>query len=128
MRLQNVSRLFQFENTSEPIVSSKKFNERLFRSTLVGTSILIFSLLIGMWGYKYIVGVDGWDDAFYNASMILTGMGPVVDSKITLSTAAKVFSGIYAIYSGVAFLSSITIVFSPVLHRFLHYLHADAKN
>ena len=127
MRLSNVSRFLQFEQISDPLISKKKFNERLFRSTIVGSGILIFSLLVGMWGYKYIVGVDGWDDSFYNASMILTGMGPVVDGKITLTTSAKIFSGVYAIYSGVAFLSSITIVFSPVLHRFLHYLHADSK-
>jgi hypothetical protein len=78
-----------------------------------------------MLGYKYIVGVAGWDDAFLNASMILTGMGPVIADPAALTTAAKIFSGLYAIYSGVAFLSSIAIFFTPIVHRFFHLLHLD---
>ena len=128
MRVQQASGLLSFEHFSEPILSRKKFNRRLITSVVVGLGILTFSLILGMIGYKYIVGVEGWDDAFYNASMILTGMGPVIDGSIKLTSAAKIFSGIYAIYSGVAFLSGITIVFSPLIHRFLHCFHVDSKN
>ncbi len=127
MRLQQATGFMSFEHHSEPVISKAKFNRRLQLSIIVGLAILTFSLGIGMLGYKYIVGVEGWDDAFYNASMILTGMGPVVDSSIKLTSGAKFFSGVYAIYSGVAFLSGITIVFSPLIHRFLHCLHADSK-
>ena len=52
--------------------------------------------------------------------MILTGMGPVADMK---SDGAKVFSSLYALYSGVAFLSTIAVFFAPIIHRFLHILH-----
>ncbi len=128
MRVQQASGLLSFEHFSEPILSKSKFNQRLQKSIIVGVGILIFSLLMGMVGYKYIIGVEGWDDAFYNASMILTGMGPVVDGSIKLTSAAKIFSGLYAIYSGVAFLSGITIVFSPLIHRFLHCFHIDSKS
>jgi hypothetical protein len=38
----------------------------------------------------------------------------------------KVFAIAYAIYSGVAFLSSVAVLLGPVVHRFLHRFHLDA--
>jgi hypothetical protein len=80
---------------------------------------LIFSLAIGMIGYHLIAHLS-WIDSFVNASMILTGMGPVNPMP---SRAAKLFSGLYAIYSGVGFLTAMGLLFAPVLHRFLHKVH-----
>jgi hypothetical protein len=56
--------------------------------------------------------------------MILTGMGPV---DKPLDDAGKIFASFYAIYSGVAFLSSVAIIFSPVVHRFLHRFRLDVE-
>lgn len=61
-------------------------------------------------------------DSLYNASMILTGMGPV-DEMTTDS--AKLFASIYAIFSGVVFLSTVAIFFSPFAHRLMHLLRVD---
>jgi hypothetical protein len=52
--------------------------------------------------------------------MILTGMGPVVELH---TAAAKIFSSIYALYSGVAFLRITAVFFAPIIHRLLHVLH-----
>jgi hypothetical protein len=60
----------------------------------------------------------------YNASMILTGMGPV--DKAT-NDAGKLFASFYAIYSGVAFLSCVAIILSPLVHRFLHKFRLDIE-
>jgi hypothetical protein len=57
--------------------------------------------------------------------MILTGMGPVVE--ITSPT-AKIFSSLYALYSGVAFLSITAVIFAPIIHRLLHILHVEEAN
>lgn len=65
-----------------------------------------------------------WVDSFYNASMILTGMGPV---NTTVNDSGKVFASFYAIYSGVAFLSCVAIILSPVVHRFLHKFRLDIE-
>jgi hypothetical protein len=54
--------------------------------------------------------------------MILTGMGPVTPMT---TTSAKLFASFYAIYSGVAFLSTIGVFITPLLHRFMHKLHLD---
>jgi len=56
------------------------------------------------------------------ACMILTGMGPVVEMT---SSSAKLFSSIYALYSGVAFLSITAVFFAPIIHRLLHILHVE---
>jgi hypothetical protein len=41
------------------------------------------------------------------------------------SWGGKFFAGSYALYSGIAVLATTAVMFAPVIHRFLHYLHAD---
>jgi hypothetical protein len=61
-------------------------------------------------------------DAFVNAAMILSGMGPVS----TLQTdAGKIFAGCYALFSGIALITIIGIIFAPVIRRFLHKYHLE---
>ena len=74
-----------------------------------------------MAGYRYYTGMD-WTSAFYNASMILTGMGPADDMQ---TQGAKVFAGCYSLFSGVIFLSTVAVMFAPVVHRFLHRMHLE---
>jgi hypothetical protein len=38
---------------------------------------------------------------------------------------AKLFAGTYALYSGVVFLVVAGVIFAPILHRVLHYLHLE---
>ena len=78
-------------------------------------------LLIGLLGYHYTADIT-WLDALHNASMILSGMGPVVEIK---TVSGKWFSSFYAIFSGVAFITNIGIVLAPVAHRFFHILHLE---
>lgn len=125
---KNASSTMPFEHKNEPLASPRTYRRRLMRYFWTASALLMGSLAMGMLGYKYIVGVAGWDDAFLNASMILTGMGPIIDEKLPMSSAAKIFSGLYAMYSGVAFLSSIALFFTPILHRFLHLMHVDTED
>ena len=39
--------------------------------------------------------------------------------------AGKLFAGTYAIFSGIAVLVFAGVIFAPVVHRFLHRMHAD---
>jgi hypothetical protein len=41
------------------------------------------------------------------------------------SATAKIFSSIYALYSGIAFLSITAVFFAPIIHRILHILHVE---
>ncbi|MCY2925510.1 MAG: hypothetical protein NT031_08730 [Planctomycetota bacterium] len=76
-----------------------------------------------MVGYHGTEGLS-WLDSFLNASMILAGMGPVD----TLRTdGGKLFAGLYAIFSGVVFLTMCAVLLAPVIHRFLHRTHLDIE-
>jgi hypothetical protein len=90
---------------------------------LFGFSFIAFSLWAGAIGYRHFAHL-GWVDAFYNASMILTGMGPVA---VLTSDDAKIFATAYSIYSGVAFLTSVGVMFAPLVHRLFHRLHIDIE-
>lgn len=100
------------------------FYNKLLRTVAYGGIFLIISLGIGVVGYHYFFNIP-WLDSLVNASMILTGMGPVDRAQ---TDGAKIFSSIYAIYSGVAFLSSVAIIFSPVAHRFLHKFRLEVED
>ena len=56
--------------------------------------------------------------------MILSGMGPLGSLQ---TSAGKLFAGCYALFSGLAFITSIGVVFAPVFHRFLHRFHLEEK-
>lgn len=101
----------------------KHFATALARNVIAALIILIFSLGVGISGYMYFFDLN-WIDALYNASMILTGMGPV-DKPI--GDGGKIFASAYAIYSGVAFLTSVAVIFAPVFHRFLHKFRLDVE-
>ena len=99
----------------------KAFAKRVFKYTVFSIGLLIFSIGIGILGYHYI-GDLNWIDSLYNASMILTGMGPVNELQ---TVSAKVFASIYAIFSGVIFLSTVAIFFAPFAHRLMHLLKIE---
>jgi hypothetical protein len=65
-----------------------------------------------------------WIDAYVNASMILSGMGPVTELK---TTAGKLFAGSYALYSGLALILATGVIFAPVVHRLLHKFHLESE-
>lgn len=79
------------------------------------------ALLLGTVGYHVFAGLT-WLDAELNAAMILTGMGPVDPLR---DPGAKVFASLYALFSGVVFLTSMGIVLAPVFHRVVHKFHLD---
>ena len=111
-----------FEHISKPILARPQFVSRLMRAVLLGLGLIAVSLAIGMAGYLYFFPKMDWADAFVNAAMILSGMGPLATPE---TTAAKLFSGCYALYSGLMLVMSAGVVFAPLVHRFLHKFHAD---
>lgn len=110
-----------FESKKQKLLPFPKFIRRMGLSLALTAAILAVALFFGMMGYHFI-GDFGWIDAFLNASMILTGMGPV--GQLT-SNGAKIFASLYALFSGVVFLTCIAVTLAPVLHRILHKFHID---
>lgn len=97
----------------------RRYLLRLARSAVFAAVIVLISLGVGILGYHYIEGLS-WLDSLLNASMILSSMGPVTPLH---TDAGKLFASAYALFSGVAFLTIIGVLFAPVVHRMLHRFH-----
>ncbi|HEY3786624.1 MAG TPA: hypothetical protein VGL55_15210 [Steroidobacteraceae bacterium] len=110
-----------FEHRSERLIPRAEFFRRLARHALVACLIMMFSLFVGMTGYEYFEHLP-WRDAFLNSAMLLGGMGPVDPLK---TPAGKLFAGFYALYAGIVFIGTATVLLAPVLHRILHTFHCD---
>lgn len=111
-----------FEKRYEPLAPMPKFFMRLMRNLIFGLLLVTAALFAGMAGYHYFEHMS-WVDAFVNAAMILSGMGPLG----TLSTqAGKIFAGLYALFSGLAFILIIGIIFAPIIHRYFHKFHLES--
>ncbi|MCI0631981.1 MAG: hypothetical protein L0Y44_15155 [Phycisphaerales bacterium] len=108
-----------FENRLEEVLPAYRFWYRLANSAVLALAVVAIWLFIGMLGYHFVAGLP-WIDAFLNAAMILSGMGPVDEMR---GNAAKLFAGTYALLSGVVFLSTAAILFAPLVHRLLHHFH-----
>ncbi len=116
-----------FEHRSHSLLSKRDFIFRAIRFASLSVLIIGVSLLIGIFGYRFFAGI-GWVESFYNASMILTGMGPGLDIAalpLEKQASVQIFAGIYALYSGVVFLAASGLILSPLLHRFFHKMHLE---
>ena len=111
----------KLENRNQKVTPMPHFLYRLGRYGVFALILIIFSVFIGTAGYHH-YGKITWLDSFHMACMILTGMGPVVEMT---TSQAKLFSSLYALYSGVAFLSITAVFFAPIIHRILHILHVE---
>lgn len=112
----------QYEHISQPVAQLPDFLRRQLRSIGVGAVFIVVALYAGMLGYHYLVGLS-WIDSYENAAMILSGMGPLAAPA---TTAGKLFAGSYALFSGIAVLAIAGVIAAPLVHRFLHRMHADS--
>lgn len=110
-----------YERRSARPATRSAFLRRLALHFAAAVVVLSGSLALGMYGYMHYEGLT-WRDAFLNAAMLLSGMGPV-ESPAT--PRGKLFAGCYALYSGLIFLVVVGIIFAPVVHRLLHEFHWD---
>ena len=110
-----------FERHHQELLPRREFIRRLSWSVGLGLVLVAFSLTLGILGYHWLCGLP-WIDAFLDAAMILSGMGPM--SPI-VTTTGKLFAGIYAIYCGIALIGTTGVIFAPVIHRALHKFHLE---
>ena len=110
-----------YETLANRVLPFELFLKRLLWHFGYATALMVISLGGGMIGFHRLAPM-GWLDAFLNASMLLSGMGPV--APFTNDT-EKLFAGVYALYSGFAFAAALGILASPVAHRIVHTVHAE---
>jgi hypothetical protein len=111
-----------FEHKSEPLIPPKAFVARSVRSALYACSLVAATLVVGTMGYHWTADL-AWIDALLNASMILTGMGPV--NPLT-TTESKLFAICYCLLCGLVVVYAFVITSAPLLHRLLHRFHLEA--
>jgi hypothetical protein len=117
-----------YENKTEPLISTTAYYRRIAVNTLHVTVILAIMLVIGTLVYHYATyPLMQWLDAFHNASMILSGMGPIVPDNLHFTNGGKIFSSLYALFSGIVFVSSIGYILAPGIHRIFHRLHFEQE-
>ena len=111
-----------FERHAQHLMPRAMFMRRQLRHLWLAGGLIFIALAIGAVGYHWIESL-GWVDSFYSASMILTGMGPAFEVR---TTAGKLFATVYALFSGIVFLSAASVLIAPMLHRMLHAMHLDS--
>lgn len=110
-----------FESRHKPLLPRREFYARLARNFAIGALVIMAALLTGMLGYHHFESMN-WIDAFANAAMILSGMGPFGELH---TEGGKLFAGFYALFSGLVFIAVVGIVFAPAVHRALHRFHLE---
>jgi len=112
------------ERKYEQLLSVHQFALRVVYFLGAATLLVLVALGIGVAGYHWIAGLS-FIDALLNASMILTGMGPVGELH---GTAAKLFASAYALFSGIVFISATGVLLTPLFHRLLHLFHVEESD
>ena len=112
-----------YEHRTHRLVSRAIFIKRVARHGMLALAILALALGIGIGGYHYLGELD-WLDALLNASMILSGMGPVNPLHAPI---AKLFASCYALLSGLVFIGVTSVVLAPFVHRLMHRFHLDER-
>jgi hypothetical protein len=113
-----------FEHRHQPLLPWRAFLGRMAFSTALGLGFVLVSLAVGMIGYHELEGMN-WVTAFVNAAMILSSMGPMTPVH---TDAGMWFAGFYALYSGLALIFILGIIFAPIIHRFLHHFHIKTED
>jgi hypothetical protein len=112
-----------YERRTHHLLALPAFRRRALRHLSLGVLILLSVVAGGTFGYHRF-GQLPWIDAFLNASMILSGMGPV-DRMGTAP--AKIFSALYALFSGLVFIGVMGLVLAPWAHRLMHWIHVESS-
>lgn len=109
------------EKRKDPLLPQHLFFARLVGNTTWVLLLLAIVLAGGMAGYVRFEGMS-LVEAYANAAMILTGMGPLTPLK---TDAGRIFAGSYAIAAGITFIFATALLLTPIAHRLLHRFHLD---
>jgi hypothetical protein len=113
-----------YEKKSQKLVSLHTFYFRLLKHIFIAGAIIMISITMGAIGYHKLESLT-WVNSFYNASMILTGMGPV---NVLHNNTSKIFASLFAVYGGIVILAITGIILAPLAHRLLHIFNLSEED
>ncbi len=113
-----------FEKKNESLAPPHIFRRRVLLFITLAAGITLVWVLIGTIGF-YLTSELDWLDAFYNAAMIASEMGPVFSLTTPM---AKIFAAGYALISGLVFIVVFGVALAPLVHRFFHHFHLEESN
>src|ERR1700674_3868185 len=116
-----IPRITNFEHRRQQLISRRRFAGRMLKAIGLWFALTVVGLAIGIAGYAEFEDMS-LADAYVNAAMILSGMGPIGELK---TTAGKIFAGSYAIFSGLVIVIATGFVLAPIFHRVLHRFHVE---
>lgn len=113
--------LFPLERRGDALLSRPKFFGRLALNIMAAGVMVAVSMCVGMLGYHHFESMS-WVDAYVNAAMILSGMGPMGELK---TDGGKIFAGTYALYSGLTVVFVTGLILAPIAHRIIHKFNLE---
>ena len=116
-----MARRFIFEHKQQPLLPYSQFLKRMQRCAMVAASLMAVTVSFGTVAYHFIEK-QAWVDAMLNSVLIMTGLGLINELK---TVDGKLFTAFFALLSPIVFYSILGILFTPLLHRFLHNFHLD---
>ena len=116
-----MARRFIMERKNEPLLSYSNFIKRMVRCTLCSAALMFTTISLGTIGFHFIEH-QACIDAVLNSVLIMTGLG-LIGNLNTVD--GKLFTIFFSLLSPVVFYSVLAILFTPLIHRFLHNFHLD---
>jgi hypothetical protein len=113
-----------FEHSSQPIASWRRFLRRVLVYMLVAACLDVLALVIGTFGFHFLESL-GWLESALNAAMILTGNGPYARPQ---TTGAEIFQLCYALFGVFVFVTVVSVILTPVVHRVLHAFRLEPED
>lgn len=106
-----------------PGVAQRHFFTQFGANILVAFVLLAVSLTAGTLGYRHFARME-WIDAFANAAMMVTSMGPLDPLN---DNAARLFGAIFALYSGLVLAATTGLIIAPIVHSFVGRMHVRGE-
>ena len=116
-----MARRFILERRHEALLPYSQFLKRMVRCALCAAALMVATISLGTIGYHFIEH-QACIDAMLNSVLIMTGLG-LIGNLNTVD--GKLFTVFFSLLSPVVFYSVLAILFTPLLHRFLHNFHLD---
>lgn len=92
---------------------------------MLAAILIVGSLAVGMLGFHLAAGYD-LVESFSQAALLLGGEGP---SGAYPNNPSRIFAGVYALYSGLAYIVVTALLLAPVFGHVLrkHHLETDDR-